>query len=41
METASYLYVKIVYNIVYDTFESPLSKEVGLGSILRIGWRSE
>ncbi len=26
METASYLYVKIVYNIVYDTLESPRLK---------------
>jgi hypothetical protein len=27
VETASYLYVKIVYNIVYDTYESPRFKD--------------
>jgi hypothetical protein len=37
METASYLYVKIVYNIVYDALESPPLKGEGHGNRLRIG----
>ncbi len=37
METASYLYVKIVYNIVYDTLESPRSEGEGHKSRLKIG----
>ncbi len=38
METVSYLYVKIVYNIVHDVFESPRSKGGGCGNRLKIGW---
>jgi hypothetical protein len=37
MEIASYLYVKIVYNIVNDALRSPCSEGEGRGSILRIG----
>ncbi len=31
METASYLYVKIVHNIVYDALESPRSEGLSIG----------
>ncbi len=34
METASYLYIKIVYNIVYDVLKSPRLKREGHGSRL-------
>ena len=39
METASYLYVQIVYNIVYDTLKSPRLEGEGRGSRLKIGPR--
>ncbi len=41
METASYLYAKIVYNIVYDALESPHSEGEWHGSRLKIGLRNE
>ncbi len=37
METASYLYVQIMYNIVYDTLKSPSSEGEGRRSRLKIG----
>jgi hypothetical protein len=37
METASYLYAKIVYNIVYDALESPCLEGEGRGDRLKIG----
>jgi hypothetical protein len=36
METASIVYVKIVYNIVYEALKSPPSKGEGCGYRLRI-----
>ncbi len=41
METTSYLYVKIVYNIVYDVLESPRLEGEGRRSRLKIGWGNE
>ncbi len=40
IETATYLYIKIVYNIVYDALKSPRSEVEGRGIRLKIGlWK--